>query len=110
MPDPRTVLAEIQARADAATAGPWKLWGGSVQTDRSGTGETNYAEMIAHTRDPDRWDTSNATFIAKSRDDVPRLVAALTAVLDLCEEWDTRTAGEIRSAVTAALTSEAANA
>jgi hypothetical protein len=68
-------LEAIKARAEAATPGPWKLWGMSVQSDRHGTGEVDYSQTIAQTLDPDRGlRTFNAQFIAHAREDVPALV------------------------------------
>lgn len=77
-------LDEIEARADAATDGPW-ITGGSIEE-----GVTRFGTL----NDPD--DPSepgvllgdvayeaNAEFIAHARADVPRLVAALRAVLDM---------------------------
>ena len=82
MADPRAVLAAIQQRADAATDGPWQM-------------DTNGCCAMAHiegdlgfiggerTMVP-----ADAEFIAASRTDVPRLVAALTAVLDLANKYE----------------------
>lgn len=83
-------LAEIAGRADAATPGVWKLWGMSVMADQDGTSNVDTAVDVARTlyRDdagkPRTWD---AEFIAHARQDVPRLVAALRAVLDVADEW-----------------------
>lgn len=63
--DPRELLAEIQQRADAATPGPWERH--YLVPALTGDGPTSVA---------------NAEFIAHARHDVPKLVAALTAVLD----------------------------
>lgn len=74
-------LDAIQARADAATAGPWKLWGMTVMDDPLGNSNVEDARDIAHTFEPDRGlRTFNATFIAHAREDVPKLVAVLRAV------------------------------
>lgn len=73
-------LDEIQARADAATPGPWEHVGsygrivsGPVQVCRA------YGD--------DGTATPDAAFIAHARTDVPRLVAALRAVEALHRPW-----------------------
>ena len=95
MTDPRETLARIRAQADAATPGPW-------ETD--GTGEVSQ-----HWSRPEPWETvvgtgvscmsycyggsakgaeraEDAKFIAASRTDVPALVSALEAVLEIHQE------------------------
>jgi hypothetical protein len=83
----RDFLAAVQQRADAATGGPWTV---ERQSDAS---DVNVRHMrpddepdlfVACTGDPHYDGTvHDAEFIAASRTDVPRLVAALTAALDL---------------------------
>lgn len=74
-------LDAIRARAEAATPGPWKLWGMTVMTDRAGTGNVDDADDIAFTTDPDRGTrTFNASFIAHAREDVPALLAEVEAL------------------------------
>lgn len=65
-------LAEIQARAEAATPGPWHEEAGNVHVEhgRLATIGGTYVTAV-----PD------AEFIAHAREDVPALVAALRAVL-----------------------------
>ena len=85
-------LDEIQARANAATDGPWwtEFW-----LDDLSWREGHYS-VLAKKDDPVRivdpsWETSeeqtkaDAEFIAHARSDVPDLVGALQAVLDLCD-------------------------
>lgn len=92
----REFLAAVQARAEAATDGPWS------HHDFGHAGEQEPSSIAIHTgrfdwtdlRDPEgtsavawmaAWDlqeSRNAEFIAAARTDVPRLVAALTAGLD----------------------------
>lgn len=74
-------LDEIQARADAATGGPWEHVGsygrivsGHVQVCRA------YGD--------DGTATPDAEFIAHARTDVPRLVAALRAVEAVFARWE----------------------
>ena len=68
-------LNEIEARANAATKGPWIV--ASCENER--TVETKHQRWhVASYTSPD-----NANFIADARSDVPDLVAALRAVLDL---------------------------
>ena len=84
-----TTLDEIQARADAATPGPWKLWGMTVMADPLGNSNVEESHDIAHTFDPDRGlRTFNADFIRAAREDVPKLVAALRAVDAVCVAFD----------------------
>ena len=70
-------LNEIEARANAATEGPWFVSDDAVWVDR---GEGN-ADGITGPLAP--WCFGEAEFIAHARTDVPALVAALRAVLDL---------------------------
>ena len=90
-------LDEIEARAEAATPGPWEAddIGHSGAEEPSGivvhTGAFDWDDLMrgeaesAVTWMPgwDRHHGDNAEFIAASRTDVPALVAALRAVLDL---------------------------
>lgn len=80
MTDPRETLARIRAQADTATDGPWKAEGGFVEPSRADL------PTIVECSDPEDHDVNNAEFIAASRTDVPRLVSALEAVLDLHAE------------------------
>ena len=59
-------LAEIRARAEAATEGPWRIDGRRVVYERDG-----WAEMVT----PILHVSADATFIAAARTDVPELVA-----------------------------------
>ncbi|MEV4902376.1 hypothetical protein AB0K08_13665 [Citricoccus sp. NPDC055426] len=85
--DPRAILAEMQARADAATEGPWK-----AVTDEGVT--LCLVLTAAEGVDPESEDAfydsgvstetgGDAEFIAHARTDLPAMAAALTAVLDL---------------------------
>ena len=89
--DPRHRLAEIKARVDAATEGPW---------ESDGEPNAGYWVMGADGRDLFTWDGSDigllitteadAEFIAHARTDNPDMAAALTAVLDLHKDgWRT---------------------
>lgn len=75
----------IRQRADAATAGPWKLWGMSVLADHAGTSDLETAIPIADTMSypamPPR--TFNATFIAQSRADIPALCDEVDRLQDI---------------------------
>src|SRR6185503_981502 len=85
----RQLLAEIQQRADDATPAPWK-----AEYD-GGLGERldivyvlgPHRELLAVTQTMENASEGtpfeDAAFIADARSSVPRLVAALTAVLDL---------------------------
>lgn len=80
MSDLTDLLDEIQGRANRATKGPWDAY--SVPASR---GEAGYSAVgvsdteVQVTRDVGGW--LDADFIAHARDDVPRLVTALRAVL-----------------------------
>jgi hypothetical protein len=93
-------LDEIEARANAATDGPWAArhragldWlSQSPHVDNDGH-EPGSSVGLADAVDPlwgSLWPSRNATadaeFIAHARTDVPALVAALRAVLDVCEK------------------------
>jgi hypothetical protein len=79
------VLDVIRQRADNATDGPWTFqhWGSQNQNG-------DYAESILFDGDGETSTYGLADrdgeFIAAARSDVPRLVAALTAALDLCDD------------------------
>lgn len=107
MDNPREKLAAIQAVADAATPGPWS-WLSPNQCCSDYCIESDHlgGYPVAHNVDCARAD---AVFIAAARSDIPRLVAALTAVLDLCDDVSRHApdaldlADDIEQAVTAAL-------
>ena len=86
-------LAQIEARANAATEGPWES---DEYTEIDPDGFYELSRVIAP--DPDDGEDyaigvvhvgilrNDAAFIAHARTDVPALVAALRAVLDLHRE------------------------
>ena len=81
-------LDEIQARADAATDGPWAAIEralGDVYIAELGMYGVAWDEP-AEWHDSDEASLADAEFIAHARTDVPRLVAALRAVEALCAE------------------------
>ena len=67
-------LNEIEARANAATEGPWDLIGGGEYVTPVGI-------MVAP--DDGGVNGADAEFIAHARTDVPDMAAALRAVLEL---------------------------
>ena len=76
-------LDEIQARADAATDGAW--WGSMLGTHVevfAGEGSGSDPMLASELRPGD------AEFIVAARTDIPRLVAALRAVLDLHKPYE----------------------
>lgn len=112
MTDARTYLAGIKERAAAATAGPWFAEGENSTGARTvyyvfHNGDTPDRDKIADSWGPD------AEFIAHSRTDVPKLIAALEAVWVLADEHDAECqrigdlswvpSGRIRKAITEAL-------
>jgi len=80
-------LAEIKGRAEAATAGPWKL-----RLNRAGNGmlDTPVSDAEWNANQP-----ANIAFIGHSRTDVPALASALRAVLSLHSEYRTPLTGRI---------------
>ena len=80
-------LDEIKARAAAATEGPWmNLMLALVPVGRDG----NIADTACEDSVGNR--VNNAEFIAHARSDVPVLVAAVKAVLELHQPYITRSA------------------
>ena len=87
-------LNEIEARANAATEGPWAP---DEYTEVDPDGFYELSRVIAPDPDGDGWCAigvvhtgilrPDAEFIARARADVPALVAALRAVLSLADEW-----------------------
>lgn len=97
-------LAEIEARAGAATKGPWGFYDGSnyadVAADLTMTSRSSYSyrEKIAQLEDENYWDdpahedddeqrapeqmAANAAFIAAARTDVPALLAEVHRLRD----------------------------
>jgi len=83
-----TTLDEIQARADAATEGPWeaRLGIGGLTNGKRVVGpreQNDLAQGPIVLMEPLFWDSRsarNAEFIAHAREDVPALVSALKAV------------------------------
>lgn len=85
------VLDTIQARADAATEGPWAVEvdedgfdGASVYLKDGGYGTAYISQNMW--QGPTEGE-ADAEFIAHAREDVPKLVAALRAVEVLAEQW-----------------------
>lgn len=73
-------VAELRILEQAATTGPWKLWGMTVMDDPTGTSDVDKCREIAQTSDPDRGlRVHNANFIIAARNALPDL-------LDLLEE------------------------
>lgn len=105
----RDFLAAVQQRADAATDGPWITEGTHVVHPPWEADDDTYWVADAFEEGP------NVDFIAASRTDVPRLVAALAAVLDLADsvtqhdelghrEWGDVPGWKVREVITDALT------
>ena len=77
-------LDQLEQRAEAATEGPWEK-----RTVRGWEMVVSYStdamiQLVAEFRHEER-DLADAEFIADARTTVPALVAALRAVLDVCE-------------------------
>lgn len=102
-------LDAIEARAEAATEGPWLNVGLVVW---STTTHEDVADTVVEPVNPQQ--LANADFIAHARTDVPALVAALRAVLDLTEDVGNESTGpsfvacyEVRSAINTAIGDDA---
>ena len=123
-PDPVAAeLAAIRERADAAARGPWELFEnhGIDHADEGWskvyvTGEFGQPVAVAYETgllEPDDA-TENAAFIVAARSDVPRLLAAVEAVLRLTQRDDGNDrhpdrllrVGEVREAISRDLLSE----
>lgn len=82
MTDPRKTLARIRKRADAATEGPWE-----VEHHYNGFSGEHFVSEVHPTVECEGdggggiLREADAELIAAARTDVPRLVAALEAVL-----------------------------
>lgn len=97
-------IAEIRAREQAATSGPWgypfprknrittAAYIDVTEADWGGEGLREYS--LGCTDDRNAWRAEDAEFIAHAREDVPHLLAALDAVLALCDEAAPRRMGD----------------
>lgn len=98
-----TILDDIRARAEAATPGPWQwspeenVWGdcgpnletverGPVYSDGSQGAEATVVGSWGHDANGISVEDSDKEFIAHAREDVPRLLHAVYAVLALHRE------------------------
>lgn len=105
--DPGETLRQIQARADAATAGPWATYAayGSRGVEVTDTEDMVFIAdggVTYAVNEPD------ADFTAHARQDVPALVGAIRAVLALDGPMTGENSGErymlaVRTAITSAL-------
>lgn len=75
-------LDEIQARADAATRGPWSIWRSGTDYPQSVVANDDGLSLVAETFTGPQHPAADAEFIAHARTDVPALVAALRLVLN----------------------------
>ena len=89
MTENRTRLDAIEARAAAATPGPWEVYRESVcqsdappPDDPAVLGHYFSADLYGLNRPPD------AAFIAAARTDLPLLLAVLRRVEGLADAWD----------------------
>jgi len=92
-------LAPIEARADQATPGPWKVWAMSVLADPVGNSNLDDGIRIANTffTIDGHPRTNDADFIAAARTDVPALLAEVERLTRIVNGYD-RTPAEQRSA------------
>ena len=77
-------IGEIEARANAATAGPWEQTTGNFVVADCGCVPTT-GRIVAEV-DCCKGKAHDLTFIAAAREDIPRLCATLRAVEALAEE------------------------
>lgn len=83
------LLDQIEARANAATPGPWRFakhwgpynWQGAILHDGKGVYNLEVLQMATCTPERD----ANGSFIAAARSDVPKLVEALREAIDSFE-------------------------
>ena len=89
-------LDEIEARANAATKGPWATYRDGIASPAFvNAPSTAVCEIQSDSfvREPDQGD-ADGSFIALARTDVPALVAALRAVHQIASDPDTISALE----------------
>lgn len=95
----RNRLAEIKARSERATPGPWKadtgvrgdcvVWGPNGRFLLNAQAEPHWREYPGETRSVSfDVDARDVEFIAHNREDVPALVEALEGVLTAMDELD----------------------
>lgn len=70
-------LAKIEARADAATAGPWSTYFGMHGDPRVVADARRPLTTMVVSTAPDDYGKADCEFIAAARSDVPRLLAAV---------------------------------
>ena len=73
-------LDEIRARTEAATPGPWRAYGNTVEQEKTGCHQVVGTEFtgwgyMAHERLTTK--DEDATFIANARNDIPYLLAEI---------------------------------
>jgi len=75
-PDDKQHIDDIEARANAATKGPWEAER-TAAFHRFVSSDKIYGRVICYTsvKDVDEVDEDNITFIAASRADIPWLIA-----------------------------------
>lgn len=94
MTEPSALLDAMQARVDAAPPKPWRYREAAFGDPANGPDHTVLEALhpeqgwssIAR-GDYDAWSGYGLGFAAAARSDMPRLIAAVRAVLTLAEEW-----------------------
>lgn len=87
---PLQLIAQVRARADAATPGPWALEDNTIYAnprpaERGGTNfDAQICEMLED-MDTDEVSEDDAEFIASARTDVPALCNLLARAVELLE-------------------------
>jgi hypothetical protein len=84
--DPLTYLDEVDARAEAATGGPWKNHTPNPRTTMVQAVYSEWLDAIPEAQDSEvagGMSPRDAEFIAHARQDLPALSKALRAVLEL---------------------------
>lgn len=88
----KTLIEPIQERLNAATLGPWTLQECSPCTERGRLDVIVWADNgnipVTGWHDSDPYEAGDAVLIANAPTDQARLLAAVQAVMGVCEEYD----------------------
>ena len=84
-------IAEIRARVEAATPGPWEqgMIGDSLINEVDYSASFGFIEVNAELSDDGQYGVADATFIAASRQDIPDLLAEVERLSAERDMWHT---------------------
>jgi len=87
LPALKSYLAEVEARIQKATEGPWVVEGSKDRQNWRGIGIKSEDELFIANMvfQPDDREMDNAKFLAASRQDLPRLLGLVKAVFYILE-------------------------